>query len=61
MHVEGFLKPIQESTKQKQAYCKENKYVSMLLSQGNTTFGNKQAFYVKLSMLLQAAGQFKPI
>ena len=52
---EGFLKPIQESSWWKQAYCNENKYVSTLLSQGKATFGDKQAFYVKLSMFVQAA------
>ena len=45
---EGFLKPIQESSWWKQAYCNEYKHVSMLLSQGKATFGDKQAFYVKL-------------
>ncbi len=56
MHVEeGFFKPIQESFVDKQAYCNENKCVPMLLSQGRATFGDKQAFRAKLSMLVQAA------
>ena len=37
----------------------ENKYVLIVLILGKATIGDKQAFYLKLSMLLQEADQFK--